>query len=81
MVPNDSAPIVGASAPDPRTSHALSAAAAMTGSPTGMPVAAAASRVIVPRGSVGGTRPGSVSGSIGATSHFQSPASAQCWRL
>ena len=42
------------SAPEPRTSQALSAAAAMTGRPGGRPVASAASAVSSPSRSVGG---------------------------
>ncbi len=71
----------GSSAPEPRTSQALSAAAAMTGRPAGIPVAAAAAAVTSPRLCVGGTRPGSAPGSIGATIHFQSPGAAHRWCL
>ncbi len=42
VVPNDSAAASGSSAPDPSTSQALSAAAAITGSPGGSPSAEAA---------------------------------------
>ena len=41
-VPNEIAAISGLIAPEPRISHALSAAALMSGSPTGSPVASAA---------------------------------------
>ena len=54
------------------TSHALSAAAAMTGKPAGMPVASAAGGVISPSCPAGGTRSGSIRWSIGTACHFQS---------
>ncbi len=53
----------------------------MTGSPTGMPVAAAASLVISPRGWVGGISSGSQSRWIGTADHFQSRAPAQARAL
>ena len=62
------------------TSHALSAAAAIRGSPAGMPVASAASGVITPICAAGGTNSGRCSGRTASARHFQSRARDQVWR-
>jgi hypothetical protein len=70
-------PTWGARLPAPITSHALSAAAAIIGSPAGMPVAALAAALISPNCVAGGVRSGSISRAIGTTCHFQSQLAAQ----
>jgi hypothetical protein len=76
-VPNDTDGVAGSTAPDPSTSHALSAAAAMTGRPAGSPVASAAAALISPSRSVGWTSSGSHAASRGATVHDQCEGFAQ----
>src|SRR5512144_1812432 len=73
-VPYDRLATSGVTAPDPRTSQALSAAAAITGRPAGSPVASAAAGVSSPSRAVGGSSSGSQPRSTGATCHFQSPS-------
>ncbi len=51
--------------PEPKTSHALSAAAAITGNPSGSPVCLDASLVIFPKSSEGFTKSTNFSRSIG----------------
>ncbi len=75
-VPYDRLGVSDRIAPEPRTSHALSAAAAMTGRPAGSPVASAAAGLISPSRAVGGTSSGSHDGSIGATVQLQWPGAA-----
>src|SRR6187397_2607923 len=75
-VPYDSPATSGRIAPEPRTSHALSAAAAMTGSPAGNPVASAALGPTSPSRPVGGISSGSHAGSTGATVQLQWPGAA-----
>ena len=70
-------PMCGSSAPAPMTSHALSAAAAINGSPLGIPVAAAASPLIALMLCAGGTRSARISGFMGTARHFQSQCDAQ----
>ncbi len=77
VVPSEIAPTCGSSAPEPSTSHALSPAAAISGSPAGMPVTSAADALIVPSTPPGGTSRGSHAGSTGTACHFQSPGFAQ----
>ncbi len=62
----------GSRAPEPRTSQALSAAAATIGVPAARPRWAAAAEVRSPSRSVGGTSSGSRPGSTGMARHFQS---------
>ena len=71
----------GAMAPDPSTSQALSAPAAITGSPAGRPRCAAAVAVSSPSRSPVATRSGSMSRSTAIAFHFQSLARAQRRRL
>jgi len=77
----DSDPIHGSRAPEPMTSHALSAAAEITGVPAGSPMTAAASSVRSPSRPPGGTRSGNQDGSTAAACQRQSPAFAQARRL
>ena len=71
----------GSRQPAPITSQALSAAAAISGRPAGMPVASAASRVISPSRLAGGVRSGRMACDIGTACHFQSLRPAQRSRL
>jgi len=70
----------GSRQPAPSTSQALSAAAAATGGPAGMPVAAAAAAPMTPSSPPGATSSGNMPGSIGKACHFQSRGPAHCRR-
>ncbi len=67
--------------PAPMTSQALSAAAAIKGVPTAMPVAALAAAVMLPMRVPGSTSSGNHSGLMAKACHFQSPGLAQARRL
>ena len=77
VVPYEIAPMCGSSAPEPSTSHALSAAAETIGVPAASPRCAAAAAVRSPSRPVGGMSSGSLAGSIGTARHFQSEVAAQ----
>jgi hypothetical protein len=80
-VPNDRCAMCGSSAAQPSTSHALSAAAAISGRPAGRPRAVPAAAVSVPSVAPGGTRRGSWALRIASAFQCHSPARAHCCRL
>ncbi len=81
VVPWPRQPRSGVRQPEPSTSQALSEAAAMTGRPTGMPVALEASGPMTPMGDPGCTRSERTEGSMGTAFHFQSQEAAHFRRL
>ena len=77
VVPKLRQATLGSTHPEPITSHALSAAAAMSGNPTGIPVSLLACSDIIPRVFEAGTSSGRICFETGTACHFQSHEDAQ----
>src|SRR5690606_24156522 len=77
VVPKLKQATCGSIHPAPITSQALSAAAAMSGSPAGIPVCILACSVMTPSVFEDGTNSGRISLGTGTACHFQSQEDAQ----
>ncbi len=81
VVPYEMPPTCGSRQPEPSTSQALSAAAAITGVPAGIPVAVLAAALTRPSVEPTGRSSGSCSRRIDSACHFQSDGFAHACAL